>query len=202
MPAYTGLLDCSYSFPPRTGGVTLNGTYPPPPNAVIEWRTGDIVLGTATTDLGTGNFGMSATLRPGFTYSFTVTATAPDGTVLDVATQEVTIPSEGDADMALSSHLNQRLAVALRSQGAARELEEALERLSGGAALTAQLTTITPADAEGTPDYAIAAITNTSPFGFASAQEAITLLYVIKNLQVRLAEVEARLEVAGVIVAN
>lgn len=71
-----------------------------------------------------------------------------------------------------------------------------------GAALTAQLTTITPADAEGTPDYAIAAITSSTPYGFASAQEAITVLYVIKNLQVRLAEVEARLEAKGLVAAN
>src|SRR3990172_4701254 len=71
-----------------------------------------------------------------------------------------------------------------------------------GAALTAQLTMITPADAEGTPDYAIAAITSTTPFGFASAQEAIALLYVVKNLQVRLDEVEARLEAAGIVAAN
>jgi len=62
------------------------------------------------------------------------------------------------------------------------------------AAMTAQLTTLTPADAEGTPDYETAAITQTTPYGFASAQEAITVLYVIKNLQVRLAEVENALE--------
>jgi hypothetical protein len=71
-----------------------------------------------------------------------------------------------------------------------------------GAALTAALTTITPADAEGTPDYAIAAVTNTSPYGLASAQEFITLLHVVKNLQVRLAEVEARLEEKGLVAAN
>ena len=71
-----------------------------------------------------------------------------------------------------------------------------------GAALTAQLTTLTPADAAGTPDYATAAITNSSPFGFASAQEAITVLYVIQNLQTRLAEVEARLEAVGLVTAN
>jgi hypothetical protein len=71
-----------------------------------------------------------------------------------------------------------------------------------GAALTAQLTTITPADAAGTPDYAIAAVTNSSPYGFSNAAEVITLLYVIQNLQVRLAEVEARLEAAGLVVAN
>lgn len=70
------------------------------------------------------------------------------------------------------------------------------------AALTAQLTTITPVDAAGTPDYAIAAITNSSPFGFSNAAEAITLLYVVKNLQVRLAEVEAALEGKGIVAAN
>lgn len=75
-------------------------------------------------------------------------------------------------------------------------------KASPGTALTAQLTTITPADAAGTPDYAIAAVTQTTPFGFAAAAEAITLLYVVQNLQVRLAEVEARLEAAGVVAAN
>lgn len=70
------------------------------------------------------------------------------------------------------------------------------------AALTAQLTTITPADAAGTPDYAIAAVTSSSPFGFSNAAEVITLLYVIKNLQVRQAEIEARLEAAGIVAAN
>lgn len=70
------------------------------------------------------------------------------------------------------------------------------------AALTAQLTTITPADAAGTPDYAIQAITNSSPYGFVNAAECITLLYVVKNLQVRLLEVEAILEEKGLCAAN
>ena len=69
-------------------------------------------------------------------------------------------------------------------------------------ALTAQLTTIVPADAAGTPDYNIQAITNSSPYGFVNAAEAITLLYVVKNLQVRLAEVEAVLEAHNIVAAN
>jgi len=73
---------------------------------------------------------------------------------------------------------------------------------AAGAALTAQLTTITPADAAGTPDYAIAAVTQTTPFGFSNAAEAITLLYVIKNLQVRVAEMEVVLEAAGLVTGN
>ncbi len=70
------------------------------------------------------------------------------------------------------------------------------------AALTAQLTSITIADAEGTPDYAIQAVINTNAYGFAAAQEAITFLYVVQNLQVRLAQVEARLEALGAIASN
>lgn len=67
------------------------------------------------------------------------------------------------------------------------------------AALTTQLTTITPADAAGTPDYAIAAITSSSPFGFSNAAEGITLLYVIKNLQTRMSELESRLQTLGIL---
>lgn len=70
------------------------------------------------------------------------------------------------------------------------------------AALTAQLTTITPADAAGTPDYAIQAVINSSAYGFASAAELITFIYVVRNLQVRCAELEARLEAAGIVAAN
>lgn len=70
------------------------------------------------------------------------------------------------------------------------------------AALTAQLTSITIADADGTPDYAIQAVINTNAYGFASAQEAISFLYVVQNLQVRLAQVEARLEAYGLVAAN
>jgi 7,8-dihydro-6-hydroxymethylpterin-pyrophosphokinase len=71
-----------------------------------------------------------------------------------------------------------------------------------GAALTAQLTSITIADAVGTPDYAIAAVGNTNAYGFSNAAELITTLYVIQNLQARLAQVEARLEAVGLVAAN
>jgi hypothetical protein len=62
------------------------------------------------------------------------------------------------------------------------------------AAMTAQLTTITPADAAGTPDYAIQAVINSSAYGFAAAGELITFIYVVRNLQVRVAELEAIIE--------
>lgn len=69
-------------------------------------------------------------------------------------------------------------------------------------ALTAQLTTITIADAAGTPDYALSALTTTTPYGLATAAEAITLLYVIKNLQERMAELETAVEALGIVAAN
>jgi hypothetical protein len=71
-----------------------------------------------------------------------------------------------------------------------------------GAALTAQKTTITIADAVGTPDYLIQAVVNSSAYGFASAAEAITFLYVVQNLQIRVAELEARLEAINAVQSN
>ena len=65
------------------------------------------------------------------------------------------------------------------------------ERVSQAGTITGALTTISIADAAGTPDYAIQAVTSSSPVGFASAQELISLLYVIKNLQTRVAEMAA-----------
>ena len=65
-------------------------------------------------------------------------------------------------------------------------------------ALTAQLTTVT-CSAPGTPDYAIADLTTTSPYGFASADEGQTLLKVVANQQIRLAELEVLLKAAHII---
>src|SRR5262245_17355215 len=70
-----------------------------------------------------------------------------------------------------------------------------------GAALTSQLTTITHT-APGTPDYAVQALTDSGGFGFVTADEGHLVLAVIANLQTRLAEVEARLEGAGIVAAN
>lgn len=81
--------------------------------------------------------------------------------------------------------------------GSSLSLSSALK----GAALTAQLTTITHT-AAGTPDYAIQNLTTTSPYGFVTADEGNTVLAVIKNLQTRVAELEARLEGLGLITAN
>jgi len=93
-----------------------------------------------------------------------------------------------------TQRLKSALTQALHDDAVAAQLADAC-----GSTMTTQLTTITPADAEGTPDYAIAAITNSTAYGFASAQEAITVLYVIKNLQVRVAELETILANAGIV---
>jgi hypothetical protein len=64
-----------------------------------------------------------------------------------------------------------------------------------GAALTAQLTTITHT-APGTPDYALQDLIDSSAgacFGFATKDEGNSALAVIVNLQTRVAELEARL---------
>lgn len=65
-------------------------------------------------------------------------------------------------------------------------------------ALTTQLTTLTYT-APTTPDYAIAAVTQTTPFGFTTADEAHTVLSVIKNLQDRVAQLETKLQSLGLL---
>ena len=60
----------------------------------------------------------------------------------------------------------------------------------------------TIADAEGTPDEAIQAVTNSSPYGFVNAAEMITLLYKVLNLHTRVGELEAIVEAAGLAETN
>lgn len=67
--------------------------------------------------------------------------------------------------------------------------------------LTVQLTTITHA-APAPDDFAIQGMTATVPFGFVNANEGNTVLMVIANLQIRLAEVEAALEAKGLLNSN
>ena len=64
--------------------------------------------------------------------------------------------------------------------------------------LTAQLTTLTHT-APGTPDYAIQALTSTTPFGFVTADEGNSVLKVIANLQTRLTELETALQNVGLL---
>lgn len=69
-------------------------------------------------------------------------------------------------------------------------------KLFRGAALTAQETTITFTEPV-TPDYAIQGVTSTVPFGFVNANEGNTFIGVVENLQVRVAQLEARLQASG-----
>lgn len=63
---------------------------------------------------------------------------------------------------------------------------------------TAAVATATKADADSN-DTTWAAITNSSPYGFASASDGIGVLQVIINLQVRLADLEAKLKASGIV---
>lgn len=101
----------------------------------------------------------------------------------------------------LSNTTVNHLAAALPHPLALSEVKSRLEQVAGsaGAALTAQSTTITIADAAGTPEYTMASYTNSSAWGFAAEDEIITFTYVVRNLQVRVAELEARLQAHGLI---
>lgn len=65
-------------------------------------------------------------------------------------------------------------------------------------ALTAKVGTVTASDPT-TPDYAIQDLTNTSPYGFVTADEGQSLLQAVINLQTRVDELETRLQNLGLI---
>jgi len=62
-----------------------------------------------------------------------------------------------------------------------------------GALEIAPLTTITHTS-PGTPDYAVQNLTTSTPYGFVTQDEGNTVLSVIKNLQQRVLDLEARLK--------
>ena len=70
--------------------------------------------------------------------------------------------------------------------------------LAKAAALTLALTTIS-CSAPSTPDYDIQDITDSSPYGFKTADEGQTVLNVIKNLQTRVNELESKLQTMGLL---
>ena len=65
------------------------------------------------------------------------------------------------------------------------------------AALTAAETTITNAGTAS--DYAIQAMTNSSPWGFANQAEGETLVEVVLNIQARQNEIETKLQALGLL---
>lgn len=69
------------------------------------------------------------------------------------------------------------------------------------APLTLQLSSLTYTSPV-TPDYAIQDLTQTTPYGFVTSDEAQTVLSVIANLQTRVQELEDRLEELGLVTAN
>jgi hypothetical protein len=66
------------------------------------------------------------------------------------------------------------------------------------AALTSGLTALTH-HAPGTPDYAVQQLTNSSPYGFVTADEGETVLKVVANLQTRVGELETKLKALGLL---
>jgi len=64
--------------------------------------------------------------------------------------------------------------------------------------LTAQLTGITHTEPDA-PDYAIQDLVLATGYGFVTADEAQTVLSVIKNLQVRVDELETKIQAYGLL---
>lgn len=101
-------------------------------------------------------------------------------------------------------YLDQRVLVngqsTLQKYDNSLNLKEYVEDIlaDGAEAQTAALTDIT-FTAPGTPDYVIQDLVNSNAYGFVTKDEGNTVLSVIKNLQDRVSELEARLEALGIV---
>jgi hypothetical protein len=95
--------------------------------------------------------------------------------------------------MSIQFHGDKELATEVK-----RVIPELTALVTTQSALTATLTPLTHT-APGTPDYAIQALTVTTPYGFVSSDEGNTVLKVIANLQTRVSELEAALQAVGIL---
>lgn len=107
---------------------------------------------------------------------------------------DVGIPVYGDDNYTINVSIGSTSVPIGKSVGliSATKLLVAIKPCGDGALPVAALTTVTPADAAGTPDYAIQAVINSNAYGFASAAELITFIYVVQNLQKRVLDLEKR----------
>ena len=144
------------------------------------------------------------TLGTGADLIFSGTTGQSEITFTDNLADALSVKITGGADMLVfdSTDSNEKLTILsattqkLAFYGAAAVVQ--------GAALTTQLTSITHT-APSSPDYALQNLVQNTGFGFATADEGNSLLSVVLNLQVRMAELEARLEPTtgvGLIAAN
>lgn len=172
----------------------MNGTH-------MRWRL--------TTRLGSKNIGIGSHAGRGITYGSGNTIIGADITGLAADTTNNVILGSGgairlrfdgtkwlltDLDIALGTTTGTKIGTATNQKLGFFNATPIVQP----AALTAQLTTITHT-APGTPDYAIQDFTQSSPWGFASQDEANSVLAVIANLQTRVSELETKLKALGLV---
>jgi hypothetical protein len=112
-----------------------------------------------------------------------------------LAQTDVGMPAYGDDNYAVVNALGSdsvRIGSFVKINSATKPVV-AIKPSNVGALEVAPLTTITHS-APGTPDYAIQDLTSSSPFGFATKDEGNTVLSVVKNLQQRVTDLEARVK--------
>jgi len=112
-----------------------------------------------------------------------------------LAQTDVGMPAYGDDNYAVVNALGSdsvRIGSFVKINSATKPVVS-IKPSNVGALEVAPLTTITHS-APGTPDYAIQDLTSSSPFGFATKDEGNTVLSVVKNLQQRVTDLEARVK--------
>ena len=112
-----------------------------------------------------------------------------------LAQTDVGMPAYGDDNYAVVNALGStsvRIGTFVKINSATKPVVS-IKPSNVGALEVAALTTITHSS-PGTPDYAIQNLTTSTPYGFVTQDEGNSVLSVIKNLQQRVLDLEARVK--------
>lgn len=138
-------------------------------------------------------------MRQVLTKATSTSSDVPLASIIPSWTNGTHATRRGRLDIGVYDYSDLRTAISIETSGTAVKIGAyGVTAVIRPAPITAQLTTITHT-APGTPDYAIADVTQTTPFGFTTADEAHTILSVIKNLQDRVGQMETKLQGLGLL---
>lgn len=189
---YFVLCDCS------GGDITLNLPVASDYRPYLVVKT-DATSSTVTVE-GNGSETVSGSLNHVISRQWESVGYVSDGTGYYI-TQEASVSPPTDATYIVQTSdatLSNEQALDLLVNGILKHTSGVISAIPPQASLTPALNGLTHTE-PGTPDYAIAALTTVSPFGFVSQDEGHTVLKVIASLQTRVSEIEDRLTTASII---
>lgn len=210
------LTNKTLTSPVINGATTLSLDSAGTGNLIIE--TNSNLTADRTLQITTGDVGRTVTLSGNLNIAGDLITSGANGLILTTTgATNVTLPTTGTliTDSSPSTLTNKTLGTTTFSDAANIILDANIGTRIGTAtgqklgfynatpvarqaALTAALTQITFSEPAAT-DFAIASVSNVTPFGFTTANEGNTVMKVINNLQVRVDQLESRLQSYGLL---